>query len=398
MGLNPEADVSGLALLPDGTLVGFDSQSALPSQIVQISKTTGVATAIGFTGETVLSSLGGLAVDPGTGDVYMSNAMSLFSVDPGTGVATEIGPHGEVITGLSFGPEPEPTCLLALDETSTLFDVAASDGSVSNLRPMGVDALGSLVRSPGGALYALRTSLTGELYTADVATGTATLVGPTGLTLREGGLDFDPLSGQLYGINAANAGLLFTLDTGTGAASTVGVVLDEFGAGIDASALAFDAAGTLYVMKSQPAAEIYRVNPTDASVFDRVPIPAFATGLGPVGMEFDDGTGTLYVSLDGQLVALDPGTGATVPIGPTPVTSGLEVVGPAARRCRRPSRRSARGLGSLWRVRSPPQRDERAARAIWSGWWDSKGRRGEARRISPVHCTAREQVASRRVG
>ncbi len=332
MGLNVEADISGMALLPDGTLIGFDSQSALPSQMVQIDKGTGAASVIGPTGESVLSSLGGLAVDPDTGIVYMSNGFSLFSVDPGTGAATEIGAHGEIITGLSFQttPAPAPTCLLALDETSTLFDVDPTDGSVSNLRPMGVDQLGSLVRSPGGTLYALRSSLTGELYTADVATGAATLVGPTGLTLREGGLDFDPLSSQLYGINAASAGLLFTLDTGTGAATPVGVVLDEFGAGIDASALAFDTAGTLYVMKSQPAPEIYRVNPTDASVFDRVPIPAFPTGVGPVGMEFDDATGTLYLSIDSQLVTLDPATGATTLLGPTPATSGLEVVGPCA--------------------------------------------------------------------
>ncbi len=328
MGLNAEADISGLALLPDGTLIGFDSQSALPSRIVEIDKGTGVATVIGATGESVLSSLGGLAVDPDTGTVYMSNGSSLFTVDPGTGAATLVGAHGEIITGLSFdpAPPPTPTCLLALDESSTLFDVDPTDGSTSNLRSMGVDMLGSLVRAPGGTLYALRAGVPGELYSADVATGIATLVGSTGIAIREGGLDFHPTSGALYGVNSVGAGELFTLDTGTGVATLIGVILDEFGFPIDTSALAFDAAGNLYVIKSFPAPEIYRVDPVDASVFDRVTIPALTSPVGPVGMEFDDVSGGLYLSIDGELRALDPSTGASSLIGPTPSTSGLEVV------------------------------------------------------------------------
>ena len=328
MGLNLEADISGLALLPDGTLLGLDSQSALPSRIVEIDKGTGVATVIGATGETYLSSLGGLALDPDTGTLYMSNGQSLFTVDPGTGVATFIGAHGEIITGLSFDPAPPPvpTCLLALDETSTLFDVDPADGSVSNLRPMGVDQLGSLVRSPGGTLYALRAGLPGELYSADVVSGVATLIGPTGIAIREGGLDFDPVSGGLYGTNSVGGGELFTLDTGTGTASIVGIILDELGFPIDTSALAFDPIGNLYVIKSFPAPEIYRVNPVDASVFDRVPIPALTSPVGPVGLEFDDSTGVLYLSIDSELRDLDPLTGATNLMGPTPSTSGLEVV------------------------------------------------------------------------
>jgi len=328
MGLNLEADISGLALLPDGTLLGLDSQSALPSRLVEIDKGTGVATVIGATGDTYLSSLGGLALDPDTGTLYMSNGIELFTVDPGTGAATLVGAHGEIITGLSFDPAPPPvpTCLLALDETSTLFDVDPMDGSTSNLRPMGVDQLGSLVRSPGGTIYSLRAGVPGELYTADLVTGTASLIGSTGIPIREGGLDFQPVSGVLYGVNSVGAGELFTLDTGTGAATVIGTILDEFGFPIDTSALAFDAIGNLYVIKSFPTPEIYRVNPVDASVFDRVSIPALTSAVGPVGMEFDDSTGVLYLSIDGELLSLDPVTGATTLIGPTPSTSGLEVV------------------------------------------------------------------------
>jgi len=94
-----------------------------------------------------------------------------------------------------------------------------------------------------------------------------------------------------YGLSC-NASDLCQIDTGTGSANPVGVVLDEFGAGIDGSARAFDGAGTLYVLKAQTVPEVGRVNPTGASAFDRVPIPGFPTGIGNVGMEFDDATGT----------------------------------------------------------------------------------------------------------
>jgi hypothetical protein len=125
--------------------------------------------------------LGGFAVDPDIGAVYMSNGFSLFTVDSGTGAATEVGAHGEIIPGPSFRttPAPAPTCLLGLDGTSPSFDVDPTDGSGSNLRPMGVDRLGSHVRSPGGTLYV---SMDSQLVTLNPTTGATTPLGPTPAT------------------------------------------------------------------------------------------------------------------------------------------------------------------------------------------------------------------------
>lgn len=324
MGLNFEADVSGLARLPDGTLIAYDGQSALVDRLLTIDELTGVATVVGPTADTTLTAVGGLAVDPDTGKVYLTNGQNLFEVDPGTGAPTLIGPLGDIISGLAFAP-PSP-CIIGTDPGSTLTDYDPLTATASNPRPTGIDEIGGLALSPSGTLYALRSGPSGGLYTLDVITGAATLVGPTLIPTREGGLDFDPISGQLYGGHGNSGGDLFTLDTLTGAGTVVGTVVDEFGQSIDLSAIAFDASGTLYGLKMVTAPEIYRIDPNNANVLDRVPIPGFPPGAQLAGMDFDDSTGTLYASIEGQVVILDPNTGATTPIGVAPITSSLEVV------------------------------------------------------------------------
>lgn len=333
MGLNFEADVSGMALLPNGDLIGYDAQSSLPDQLVSIDKGTGAASVIGVSGSAPLTSLGGLAVHPVTGTAYLSNAQNLYEVDPGTGALTLIGPHnGPIITGLTFGPGPGGACIIGLDETSTLYDVSHVDGTGSFPRNTGVNQLGGLAMAPNGTLYALRYAAPfGELYTLDPVSGAATLVGTTGnFPMREGGLDFDPVSGNLYGCHGTNAGELYTIDTGTGTVSFVGTVVDQLGFGVDLSALAFDAAGNLFGLKTLSAPEVYHINPSNAAVTLRVPIQGFPAGIEPGGMEFDDATGTLYAVLDNRLFILDPNTGATTILGPTPIRSALEVVSTCA--------------------------------------------------------------------
>ncbi len=328
MGLNLEADVSGIAPLSASTLLAYDSQSALDDRMLSIDKATGIATVIGPTGMTVLSSVGGLALDPDTGTYYMSNGLSLFTVDPGTGDATLIGPHGVSIAGLAFGPPV--SCMIGLDMTSNLYDISAADGSGSNIRLSTQDQLGGLALAPDGTLYAARASAGGELYTLDIVTGAATLVGGSLAGIGEGGLDFDPTSGDLYGASGAGVatilGQLYTVDTSTGFTTPIGQILDESSNPIDASALAFDSLGNLYVLKTGTSPELYEVDPADASVISMVPITGFPPGLTLGGMEFDDITGTLYVAMNGVLAEVDPTTGVSTILGPTPATSALEIV------------------------------------------------------------------------
>ena len=327
MGLNIEADVSGMAPLSATTLLAYDSQSALDDRMLSINKATGVATVIGPTGMTVLSSIGGLDLDPDSGTYYVSNGLSLFTVDSGTGAATLIGPHGVPIAGIAFGPAV--ACMIGLDLTSSLYDISAADGSGSNVRLSTQGQLGGLALAADGTLYATRISGNGELYTLDIVTGAATLVGATTIGVGEGGLDFHPSSGELYAANGsigAISGQLYTINTSTGFATPIGQILDEFLNPIDSSALAFDSLGNLYVLKTGTVPELYEVDPTDASVISMVPITGFPPGLTLGGMEFDDISDTLYVAMNGVLAEVDPATGASTILGPTPATSALEVV------------------------------------------------------------------------
>jgi len=336
MGLNLEADISGMAVLPNGTLLGYDSQSALPDRLVVIDKLTGLATPIGLIGPIAASSVGGLAHDPDTDTLFASDGFELFTVDPLSGIGTLVGPHGLAVTisGLAVLPDPSPACLIGLDYLSTLWDVDPLTGAGSNPRPLGNSKFGGLAKSATGELFAIHHSPAPELHSIDEQTGTATLVGLLGIDLQEGGLDFDPISGDLFGVNgSAVPGVdseLFRIDTLTGAATLVGPVVDEFGGRINASALAFDAAGTLFVLKAESVPpEIYRVSPVDGTVFDRVPLPGLGFSIDG-GMDFDDSNGDLLLSYENKLFRVDPYTGATLLMGPTPAVSALEVAGPCA--------------------------------------------------------------------
>lgn len=338
MGLGFDLDLSGMDFLADGTLLAYDTQGPLlDSRLLSIDTTSGAATVIGNTGSPSSSpDFGGLAVDPDTDLVYLSNGTDLFSIDPTTGAATLIGPHSTPapISGLSFR---RASCMLGLEITQSsigfLWDVDPDTGAGSNPRPLGSNGFGALAQSPTGELYAIRFLATADFYEIDPITGTTTFIGPMGASDIEGGLDFDPTTGILYGVNAGGgvAGGLFTVDLGTGAMTIVGPILDTGGAVIDASALAFDDSGNLYLLRTNASPmELWQIDPSDASTLSIIPIPGLSMGstFAIGGMEFDDSSGRLYVLYEsgGSLVEVDPATGASTILGPTPANAALEIV------------------------------------------------------------------------
>jgi hypothetical protein len=214
-----------------------------------------------------------------------------------------------------------------------LWDVNPTTGVGSNPRPLGGNGFGALARSPSGSLYAIRYMGGANFYEIDQGTGATTFIGPMGLGDIEGGLDFHPSTGVLYGVNAEGGatGGLFTVDLGSGAATVIGPILAAGGSVIDASALAFDASGNLYLLRSDVAPmEIWRIDPSDASTLSIVPVPGLASSAVLAGMEFDDATGKLYVLFGsgGFLAEVDPITGASTMIGSTVANAALEIVGP----------------------------------------------------------------------
>jgi hypothetical protein len=143
--------------------------------------------------------------------------------------------------------------------------------------------------------------IAGNLYTINLATGTATLVGairlagkPIGIT----GMAVHPKSGVFYGITSEqsphHARSLVTLDPATGAASLVGEL------GVAGSDIAFDQQGTLY-MWLPASTQIGTVNTSTAAV---APLGKPGPGGSPAGIAIDI-SGMIFVTAKGATGTLD---------------------------------------------------------------------------------------------
>jgi hypothetical protein len=235
-------------------------------------------------------------------------------------------PASAALIGLEQGP-------FVANGFSTLYDVNQSTGLATNPRPMGANLLIDFAFAPSGTLYGVSAELAGvgprsSLYTINPVTGAATLVGPTGLTVLEGDLAFDPISGTLYGAVSAPppgtsspanlARSLFTVNLGTGAITPIGN-LGNAGTQ-DISGLAFDAGGTLYGLD------------TGAPTTTKLRTIDKATGntLTTVNTNIDLGsTAALIFDPSGVLYAADGGTGGTDTLYTVNTATGvLTAIGP----------------------------------------------------------------------
>lgn len=225
-----------------------------------------------------------------------------------------------------------------------LYDVDPATGAATNPRNVNVNVCVGLAIDPAtGVMYGLtdqfgrinNQSGTGGknlLFTINPATGFATAVGrldPSGVFQEfEGDLAFNPVTGVLWGVSTSqNGAAIFTIDTATGLATQVSTYLAP---NIDISALAFDAAGSMYALDTRyPTAPgpaiLLRIDPSTGAALQSW---TTTTPLGScAGMAFGPG-GILYVT-DGdtggtnKLYSFDFDAGTLATIGPTGAQGGL---------------------------------------------------------------------------
>lgn len=202
--------------------------------------------------------------------------------------------------------------------TGTLWDVDSVAGA-SNPRST-LTGLVGIEFGAGGTLFGLSSSTTSgtpnALYAINPSTGASTLIGPTGLSLiLEGGLAYDPATGQLWGAyQLATPNLdFFTLNSGSGAA-TFGFGLSA--ANRDYSAIAFDGAGNLFVLNTQDATDsLLRVDRTTGAVLSELALTDSGNPAnlgGNVGMDFDPVSNLMFLTDNGTkvLYTIDTLTGA----------------------------------------------------------------------------------------
>jgi hypothetical protein len=187
--LAPLGALVGLLMMPvvagaDLIGVGFGGN------VFRINETTGVGVTVGSSGFATLNSL----ASNSSGVLYSaeddpSRTQRLVTINPATGAGTA----GAV---LNFGAVNPDVRALAFSPSDVLF-AANNTGPIGQLNP-------------------------DDIFTINVATGVATLVGPTG---RSGiqGLDFGP-GGVLYGWDV-DAGLV-TINTSTGVATDVNPLIE----------------------------------------------------------------------------------------------------------------------------------------------------------------------------
>lgn len=186
---------------------------------------------------------------------------TLYTIDPNTGVATPVG------TGIGF------------------------------------DRVGAIDFDPTGTtLYGIGANTTTgnfQLITIDTMTGMGTAVGDIEGSNTAPNFAFQDINfrsdGTLFGFGGAN---IYTFNLATGAATLVGFYGHAIGKG---NGLAFDASNTLYLVDGPNGTDIFTISQTDGFGTDtgRDVIYPVEIGTNPRtnAMDYDLTTGTLYASV-----------------------------------------------------------------------------------------------------
>ena len=223
---------------------GAEDSSTGTSRLFSIDRTSGAITAFPGMSSSINLSSGGLAIHPVTGVMYATGGYNdgvhafqstgLFSIDKITGAATLIGfaggncctgDFGLILYGLGFrsdgtrfanglglgGPSfPDPS-------TSHLFTVDLASGAATNIGPSGVTVGRSLTYSglafaPDGTLLSLGSldAASGALYSVNPATGAATSLAGSALPYGSGPIHFGVDGGLVLAPEPAAGSLLAT--------------------------------------------------------------------------------------------------------------------------------------------------------------------------------------------
>ncbi|MDX2115118.1 MAG: hypothetical protein SFZ24_05780 [Planctomycetota bacterium] len=105
-------DVSGLAFDGSGRLLGYSKNGAGEDSLVSIDVASGAASTVGLTGVGSAAAVGGLAFDPDSASLFLTDGGTLYGVNALTGAATFIGAHGVPgFSGIAVVPGPGAAAL-----------------------------------------------------------------------------------------------------------------------------------------------------------------------------------------------------------------------------------------------------------------------------------------------
>jgi hypothetical protein len=197
--------------------------------------------------------------------VYVSRGSNSFgTVDLSTGTYTNIGTTSVQLNGLAFAPDGT---LYGMGNNNTLYTVNRGTANLTQVGATGsYFGMVNLAARSDGALFAsdaFTNGPSGYIYSVNPATGSATIIGQSGLSggfAATGGLAFGPGSTlyMQYGLFATDYSL-YTVNQSTAVASKVGT------SGVKSGALVFSG-GTAYAFDF--FGEIYTINTTTGVATD----------------------------------------------------------------------------------------------------------------------------------
>jgi hypothetical protein len=202
------------------------------------------------------------------------------------------------------------THLVAVDSSRVLYEVDPATGVKTQFGTVSSNAGTSaeLTVGPGNVVY-LSSTGNDSLYTVDLTTGTATLVGAYGdSAIVMHGLEYVPATNTLYGESSHNGGL-YEINQSTGAATLIGTSgLSSF------SNLGWDSTAGIMYMTNSGTDSFYTVNlATGAATL----IGTLNGPTNPNSLAYNADTGVLYMADNStdNLYTMDVATGAAVLVG-----------------------------------------------------------------------------------
>jgi hypothetical protein len=307
------------------------------NQLVRFSATapgtvTNVGTITGLqTGENIL----GIDFRPATGQLYgLGSTSRLYVINKTTGAATSVGVLTTALNGTDFGFDFNPTVdrIRIVSNTGQNLRVNPNDASAI------VDgAINGAATQPTAAAYTnnFAGATTTTLYDIDATTdtlyqqnpansGTLTAVGALGVDFQSiNGFDFFSGNNTAYAASIAGSGTsqLYTINLTTGAASLIGGIGGVVAANpLRGLAVDTGAAATagFAITALTTANQLVRFNSNNANtpIGNPVSITGLQTGENILGIDFRPATGQLYgLGSTSRLYVINPVTGAATQIG-----------------------------------------------------------------------------------
>ena len=202
--------------------------------------------------------------------------------------------------------------IVAIDSSRAFFEIDIATGAKTALGTASANAAttAALAIGPGNVVY-LSSTTNDSLYTLDLLTGTATLVGAYGdAAVVMHGLEYVPSTNTLYGASSHNGGL-YVINQATGAATLVGTSgLTSF------TNLGWNSATSVMYATNSGSDSFYTI---DLATGAATLVGPLGGPTNPNGLAFHPGSGTLFLvdnSTD-TFYTVNMATGAATPIGST---------------------------------------------------------------------------------